>query len=750
MTSLLIGSLSLLLTAQAPQASLVGTVTDAKTGQPLPGALISLTDLDRGQAASVDGRFVFGDVPAGPQHLRVRSVGYETRTLHALVPQEGLLEINLALQPVPVRLGSVRVNARLALCGTEPSDSVAFPDKALTSAAVRNHPLLSEPDALLALGGGHAVLAQETPQGLGVQGGAPDQTSYVIDGFPVFNPYHSAGLVGAWNPDALARVELSIAPTSVASPETLSGTVSAATRSPGDQARTAGGLSTTQARATVDGPLGSSGAGYLLAIRSGLPDFLAPDDPSYLRGGTSDVLAKIESPAWGGRLMLLGYQNENALDAARAQEDPLGSSGRNVFEWESRSLGIDWRSATDVGRLEVKAWLADADVGSSWSAAVGEVDMSSLRSDAGVAAALERSGPDRSTRLGLRLERSRTHYAARTQQESPAGALGWRGLLGALTVDHTRPLTDHLSMSVGVSSSAAHGSIRLAPRALLRWRASGRAQLALGASRRYQYAQSLRNTESLVGNIFPVDLFVSAGSPGVPVARGDRVFASFDASPLTGVRIGASAYARTFDGLLLVAPVTGEPFALGDFATGSGSAVGVSIEASAAGRRFWFVGSYGWQRVRLTGSDAAFTPDYGDSHLIEGGLIVFPSASASLRLGASAGIGRRTSRLAEGLEWEACNLEDKGCEFSGSPRTDPDALGAVELPSYVRVDATLRKHWHLEVAGRDALIGLFGSMTNLLGRSNVLAYTRDPTTGERVAVSMRPRSPLVIGVDWRF
>jgi hypothetical protein len=39
---------------------------------------------------------------------------------------------------------------------------------------------------------------------------------------------------------------------------------------------------------------------------------------------------------------------------------------------------------------------------------------------------------------------------------------------------------------------------------------------------------------------------------------------------------------------------------------------------------------------------------------------------------------------------------------------------------------------------------------NLLGRDNVLTWTVDPATGERLPVGMRPRSPLVIGLDWEF
>jgi hypothetical protein len=63
---------------------------------------------------------------------------------------------------------------------------------------------------------------------------------------------------------------------------------------------------------------------------------------------------------------------------------------------------------------------------------------------------------------------------------------------------------------------------------------------------------------------------------------------------------------------------------------------------------------------------------------------------------------------------------------------------------------SVRKHWHFELAGRDVQVALFGAGTNILARKNLLTYARDPTTGERVGIEMRPPAPLVVGVDWRF
>jgi hypothetical protein len=79
-----------------------------------------------------------------------------------------------------------------------------------------------------------------------------------------------------------------------------------------------------------------------------------------------------------------------------------------------------------------------------------------------------------------------------------------------------------------------------------------------------------------------------------------------------------------------------------------------------------------------------------------------------------------------------------------------EPLGSTRLPAYLRIDLGLRKHWHLRVGGQDWQIAVFAAVSNLLDRTNVSAVTVDPSTGQRTQIEMRPRSPLVIGIEWRL
>ncbi len=748
---MLLGTVGVLLAAQA---TVVGVVRDGQTSQPLASAVVEFTDLDRAAATGADGRYTMPHVPAGPQHVSIRAMGYSRRWLHALVPRHGELELNISLPPEPIPLQAIEVRAPVPVRGLEGGEGPAFPARELLLAAVRNHPLLEEADHFQALAGGDVFLQPESPSGVHIRGGASDQTAYLLDGVPVFSPFHAAGLSSAWNPDALSRLSLSSIGSSPGHPHTLSGTIEGVTRVPGDRLRAQGSFSTTQARLTLDGPLGPAGAGYVVGLRSGLPGAFAPKgEASYVRGEIGDWLAKLEMPIFRGRVRLLGYDSENEVEAAAAiatEDVPSPTTVANLFAWHSRSLGAEWNRSFSGTTVRVRGWSARSDAGSIWAGRAEPVEMTALRRDLGLLASAEYGSARTLTVAGIRLEESRTSYGIESDSLVPSWTWSASTPVATLFAQHARGIGPGVQLDLEASIAATAGHLYPGPRAQLRWNLSEHLTLHTGYARTHQFVQSLRNAESVVGNVFPVELYMGAGASAVPVAQGDQVVVAADYRPSSGVRVGLQAFERSSTGLVLVAPRDGQPFLTSGFVVGSGAARGLSVEAAWSATRWGILASYGLQHVRLDYGDSSYVPDHGAAHLLEGGIIVFPSATASIRLGVAAALGRRTTTAVGGFEWESYNLLDRGAEFGGSPQYEGAALGATPLPAYVRVDLGLRKHWHIRVAGRDASIALFGTATNLLGRTNILTYARNPSTGELVGIEMRPRAPLVVGLDWQF
>ena len=382
------------LAAQTSQSS--GTiriaVLDAATRQPVAGVTVVLAEASRSGSTDAAGRYVFANVAPGPQHVAARRLGYAPRTLHALVPSTGVLDLTITLSALPARLTSVRVETRrnVAMRDIDASDDPHVGDRSLSLAAIRHHPLLPEPDAILALAGGHATARPESPDGLHVTGGASDHVAYLIDGVPVLSPYHMGATFGAFNADALGNVQLQVSP-QTATADALSGVFAASTRPVPDRVQMAGGLSATQARLTVELPLvqrpesGEATTGLLLSGRLLFPGLLGQKrEASQIDGDGSDGLVRLAAPLAGGALRIVAVDTRSDVavsDRVVMDGDTGVAPGRNELQWGSRSVGARWERESEASRVQFALWRAasSADVGWMSDSATPLILATSLR-----------------------------------------------------------------------------------------------------------------------------------------------------------------------------------------------------------------------------------------------------------------------------------------------------------------------------------------------------------------------------------
>ena len=75
--------------------TLKGEVTEAATGEPIPGASVLIEELNRGVAADADGQFEFRDVPYGSYTLSIRAVGFRPFTREVNHPADGKITVEL-------------------------------------------------------------------------------------------------------------------------------------------------------------------------------------------------------------------------------------------------------------------------------------------------------------------------------------------------------------------------------------------------------------------------------------------------------------------------------------------------------------------------------------------------------------------------------------------------------------------------------------------------------------------------------
>jgi TonB-linked SusC/RagA family outer membrane protein len=104
------------LAAQKPRpkpqgGTITGVVTDASTGEALPGANVSVADTDQGGATDQEGQFRIENVPPGRQVLVVSFVGYQSNRVEVTVQEGETVTQDILLQPRPLVQDGVVVTA---------------------------------------------------------------------------------------------------------------------------------------------------------------------------------------------------------------------------------------------------------------------------------------------------------------------------------------------------------------------------------------------------------------------------------------------------------------------------------------------------------------------------------------------------------------------------------------------------------------------------------------------------------------
>jgi hypothetical protein len=96
---------------------IVGMVTDAATGGPLPAARVQLRDLPLEGVTDSAGRYVIRDVPPGVHTVSSRMIGFVATQRSVTVDADGSDEVNFAMRPSPASLSAVVVGGADAARG---------------------------------------------------------------------------------------------------------------------------------------------------------------------------------------------------------------------------------------------------------------------------------------------------------------------------------------------------------------------------------------------------------------------------------------------------------------------------------------------------------------------------------------------------------------------------------------------------------------------------------------------------------
>lgn len=196
-------------TAQAaavavPRQTLTGFVVDAASGEALPGAHVFLPQRRRGTTTNEAGYFALPSLPVSTYQVQVSYLGYNVADtlLHV-----GESRVMIPLSPITLAATGVLVEAE----EVEQARSEQLPGVvAVPVQELEQLPsALGGQDLFQALGWLPGIQrAGEVTGGLIIRGSGPDQNLYLIDGAPIYHPWHAFSLISTFQTETFKDIRL--------------------------------------------------------------------------------------------------------------------------------------------------------------------------------------------------------------------------------------------------------------------------------------------------------------------------------------------------------------------------------------------------------------------------------------------------------------------------------------------------------------------------------------------------------------
>lgn len=762
----LAGLIALLPCGVAAQGTVQGVIRDS-SDTPVEAAFVVLrfvNDTMQVRRTSSDrlGFFRIGNVAAGEYVLRVERIGYESLSRAVRVSDGQVTQINLEPRPAALAVDAVRVEAERARVRFE--NEAGATRTQLDQQELKRIPGLAEADLLRAVEVLPGVVStSDFSSSFNVRGGSADQNLILIDGIPIFNPFHLGGLFSVFNADMVERADL------------LAG---------GFPAEFGQRVSSVLSVESDPGPAGTDvrGAISLLAARvaagAGLPDGTA--DALGLRSGRARVSlrrsyfdqlfrpafdfpyhltdAQLYAEGWtkaGARLSLTAYAGTDLLDFRGVDSFPL----KVRWDWGNRLIGGRYERQLNEG-----AMLSTTIGYTRFATSIGFPDFSDTDFNSRIAQTFARA--DVVLARGSKAEWKAGGEASRLSYSNLAttggtvfregGEAGW--LFGSYAQLVYRPTSNWLIESGlrGDAWLASPDPIVLAPRFAVK-RFFGRdfaARLALG--RYTQVVHSIRDEELPIG----IDIWILSGSRA-PTVVSDQVQAGVEWIR-DGWQLQLEGYSRWFEGVtannLAEDPNTEDD----DMLAGTGRSYGADLHIRRDVGRVRGFASLSWLHARrsfpdvTSGMDPAPIVEYAPifDRRIDADIVLRTTLPARWDFGARFNFGTGlpfTRPLGTFLYYES-DLVDRRRSLNGPPGdTDPGVVlgprNAERYPAYTRLDLGVRKTFD-KGWGR---LTPYLDVLNVLNRKNVLFYFYEfeDSPPVRSGVSMFPVLPTV-GVEVVF
>lgn len=543
-----------------------GVALDARTGSGVC-AEVFVDGVIATRADSL-GRFVLQLSSGSSARLRLRAIGYR-QLLTIVAPSDAdTTHLTLSLEPAMPKLASVETRIRR-------EERRQFDERPVASALsfTRNElahvPALGDRDVLRVVSLLPGVASRnDMSSSFNVRGGEADQNLVLLDGVPIYNPFHLGGLFGTFIDATVGRVDLLTGGFPAEYGGRLSSVLevkSAEDARSGVHATT--DLSVLSSSVRLSGATGGGRLTWSAAARRTYADKViealhgANDFPYHFADTQLHLKATLPK---NGTLALTAYSGLDVLDESSGSGSGITSDStalgtmRNVgFNWGNRVVGVSWEQPLGATTM-VRQRVSLSTFHTQFDVPAESLSIAQRMGDTRVTGSVVHEMGRHTISGGYEVSWLRSTYRERLAPTADAPfpdalasdgdtTIAQRGNASALFVDDVWRVNQGLLLRLGLRGERVGGGgwQQLSPRLMARYFVSPDFAISATAGRFSQWTHAVRN-EDLPLRLF--DLWMVSGRD-VPVSTSTHLIVGAERWLSTSRFVRIEAYGKRFSSL---------------------------------------------------------------------------------------------------------------------------------------------------------------------------------------------------------
>lgn len=191
--------------ADGANCSIFGVVKVSETLEPLAYVNVFLANNEQGNSSDLNGYFSITGIAPGRYQLIASHIGYETHQEWVDIKEGDRHFIDIRLKSLPVLIDTVSVFGKRRFRRELESDLLNIGNIELNIA-----PKLGEPDLFRVIETFPGITTvNDYNMGLYIRGGNSDQNLILLDGMPIYNPFHLIGIFSTFDESAIQSTAVS-------------------------------------------------------------------------------------------------------------------------------------------------------------------------------------------------------------------------------------------------------------------------------------------------------------------------------------------------------------------------------------------------------------------------------------------------------------------------------------------------------------------------------------------------------------